>query len=355
MHSERVTVHFFPPYADIDDYIFIIEGMPSYTDSDLQRLFGNSNARIIWELQHRFDGLPIHKLVYYLSYNQEALQGQTFRSMLDPTGNQQDCLGMTPLHILACSSVHDLEVYRLIVEKYPANLIIEDRWGALPLLYAFWGAAPADVIQFLLKSYQLYYPDHVFNWTLMVETMGRTDTPKESIENLLCVKQMHFPSQSIDWGYLLDEFSQPSYYSLSGAPLQDRMQFLLMCGMAPQVEALAFKIWRDHITNMIHAAVFEWRKDHSDILQRIREKIAHFEDEVLKLKEASTILELALWKARMTVNEKIHQVVMCGCQEKVRIDKSEVQRQCRIKCGADVVIRHVLPYLISTEDSESRF
>jgi hypothetical protein len=125
--------------------------------------------------------------------------------------------------------------------------------------------------------------------------------------------------------------------------------------MAPQVEALAFKIWRDHITNMIHAAVFEWRKDHSDILQRIREKIAHFEDEVLKLKEASTILELALWKARMTVNEKIHQVVMCGCQEKVRIDKSEVQRQCRIKCGADVVIRHVLPYLISTEDSESRF
>jgi hypothetical protein len=127
---------------------------------------------------------------------------------LDPTGNVQDCLGMTPLHILACSSVHNLEMYRLIVENYATNLITEDRWGAVPLLYAFWGAAPSEIIQFLLESYQSLYPDYVFNWTMMVETMGRCDTPKTSIENLLCVKQMHFPEQSIDWVYLLNKFAQ---------------------------------------------------------------------------------------------------------------------------------------------------
>jgi hypothetical protein len=80
-------------------------------------------------------------------------QHWSLRSMLDPTGNQQDCLGMTPLHILACSSVHDIELYRLIIENYPTNLITEDRWGALPLLYAFWGASPAEILQFLLESY----------------------------------------------------------------------------------------------------------------------------------------------------------------------------------------------------------
>ena len=53
-------------------------------------------------------------------------QRLTLNSMLDPTGNEQDCLGMTPLHILACSSIHNLELYRLIVENYPANLITED-------------------------------------------------------------------------------------------------------------------------------------------------------------------------------------------------------------------------------------
>ena len=55
--------------------------------------------------------------------------------------------------------------------KYPANLITEDRWGAVPLLYAFWGAAPAEIVQLLIESYQSLYPGHLFNWTMMVETM----------------------------------------------------------------------------------------------------------------------------------------------------------------------------------------
>ena len=62
-----------------------------------------------------------------------------------------------------------------------------------------------------------------FNWTMMVETMGRTDTPKESIENLLHVRQIHFPEQPIDWEYLLDEFAQPSSFHRS--LLQERCVF----------------------------------------------------------------------------------------------------------------------------------
>jgi hypothetical protein len=71
-------------------------------------------------------------------------------------------------------SVHDIELYRVIVERYPANLITEDRWGALPLLYAFWGAAPSEIIMFLVESYKSLYLGHVFDWTNMVDTMGRT-------------------------------------------------------------------------------------------------------------------------------------------------------------------------------------
>ena len=109
-------------------------------------------------------------------------------------------------------------------------------------------------------SYQLY-PDHVFNWAMMVETMGRTDTPKESIENLLHVKQMHFPEQPIDWDHCLIscQFAIPSRVSFFFT-FKERIQFLVMCGMSERVEALAFKVWRDHITNMIHTAAFEWRR-----------------------------------------------------------------------------------------------
>jgi hypothetical protein len=80
------------------------------------------------------------------------------------------------------------------------------------------GGLPDEIIQFLRNSYQLYYPDHVFNWTMMVETIGRCDTLKESIGNLLHVKQMHFPDHPLHWDLLLDKFAKPSWVSFYGAP-----------------------------------------------------------------------------------------------------------------------------------------
>ena len=188
-------------------------------------------------LQHRLDRLPIHSIIYYHSYHQAVLQ-----ILLDAIKNPaiirhyrtQYCLGMTPLHILACSSVHNLELYRVIVENYPANLITEDRWGALPLLYAFWGAAPSEIIQFLLDSYQLLYPGYEFNCTNMVKTMGRCDTPKEYIQNLFCVKQTHFPEQPINWDQLLDKFAMPSHFSCDEL-FTERMQLIYICGMSEHI------------------------------------------------------------------------------------------------------------------------
>jgi hypothetical protein len=251
---------------------------------------------------------------------------------------------MTPLHILTCSTVHNLEVYRVIVKNYPTNLITEDRWGALPLLYAFWGAAPTEIIQFLLDRYQLLYPNHEFNWTMMVETMGRCDTPKESIGNLLRVKQMHFPEQPIDWDYLLDEFARHSKVSFRSTFLE-RMQFLFMCCMLLHVEALPFKVWRDCVTHMIHTAAFVYDGDNTAILREIQDKLAHFDGELHRLKEVTSILELAVWKLRM--NESILKESTTQHQKKIKTDETSFRQQCRVTCGADIVIGHVLLFLIT--------
>ena len=349
----------FPPNAVFGDNMLLGSELEDDMDirTDLQLLFGNSDARIIRELQHRFDCLPIRRLVYYQSYHQGILQillaaidrrsGQhrTLRSKLDQTGNQQDCLGMTPLHILTCSSVHDLELYRVIIENYPTNLITEDRWGALPLLYAFWGAAPSEIIQLLLDSYRSLYPDHEFNWTMMLETIGRCDTPKESIENLLCVKQMHFPEQPINWDHLLDKFTMPSHVSSCDDLFTERMQFLYICGMSSRVKALPFEVWRDCIFDMIHTADYKWMKDNFIILHRIRDKLAHFEGELSKLKQVTTILETALWK--MKINDNGLEQNTTRLRKKNKTDESSIRQQCRVACGADIVIGHVLPYLIT--------
>ena len=175
--------------------------------------------------------------------------------------------------------------------------------------------------------------------------MGRTDTPKESMENLLCVKQMHFPEQSIDWDHLLDVFAEPSYRNFRGAPFQERMQFLFMCSMSSHVEALPFKVWRDHITNMIYTADYKHNEDNRSILNMIRDKLAYFDDELPRLKEATSILEIALWK--MKINDNSLEENTIWSQKKVTIEKSDIRRQCRIICGADVIIGHVLPFLIT--------
>jgi len=126
--------------------------------TDLLQLFG-SVAEMKRNLKNRFDELPVHSSVYFQPYHQGVLQRLiTLGDELDPTGNQQDCLGMTPLHILACLSVHNLEVYRLIVAKYPANLITVDRWGALPILYAFWGYAQLRLYNSFLRVINLSTP-----------------------------------------------------------------------------------------------------------------------------------------------------------------------------------------------------
>jgi hypothetical protein len=156
---------------------------------------------------------------------------------------------------------------------------------------------------------------------------------------------MHYPDQPIDWEYLLDEFASPSRISFEEAPFQERMRFLFMCGMLSRVEALPYKLWRDHITTMIQTANFQYNRDNSVVLHDIREKIAYFEDEFPKLEEATTILELALWNMKM--NENSHKRETTHSPKKFKTDVSDVRRQCRVTCGADIFIRLVLPFLIT--------
>jgi hypothetical protein len=59
------------------------------------------------------------------------------------------------------------------------------------------------------------------------------------------VKQLLFPEQPIDWEYLLLEFLSPSNFPFDGAPFQERMRFLVMCGISERVKALAFLVWCD--------------------------------------------------------------------------------------------------------------
>jgi hypothetical protein len=115
--------------------------------------------------------------------------------------------------------------------------------------------------------------------------------------------------------------------------------------MTLHVEALPFKVWRDHITHMIYTADYKHNEDNRNITSRIRDKLAYFEDKLPRLKEVTSILEIALWK--MKINNYCLDENTTRSQKKVKIEESDIRSKCRITCGADVVIGHVLPFLIT--------
>ena len=79
-------------------------------------------------------------------------------------------------------------------------------------------------------------------------------------------------------------------------------------------------------------------------IQLVISKIDHYKSEHrVILKEATTLLELALWKAKLDD----FKVVGPGEKKarKAKIDVDDAKKEARIISGADIIIKNVLPYL----------
>ena len=84
------------------------------------------------------------------------------------------------------------------------------------------------------------------------------------------------------------------------------------------------------------AAIKQW-------MDSVMDKMDHYKAEHHRyVKEAVTLLELALWKAKLGEKEE-----NCaeGRAKKAKIDAESARREKRITCGADMVIKNVLPFL----------
>ena len=250
-----------PPSADVPWDAFG-NGEIHLFCKDLLQLFGEpsplNSSQLINALKHRFDNLTIHKMIYYQSYNNmtvDELNNATDirisqgRSKINPFGSQQDCLGMTPLHIMACSTVQDIELYKVLVDKYPETLVSEDRWGALPLLYAIWGRAPDEIVQFLVEHYKSVYPNYVLNWTKMIETLGIAGAPVRIIQTLLDLREGSFPDQLIDWDAVIERLSVE--LGCGHGSRRETFQFLVKCSFMGRINAIGLKHYRDNVINMV--------------------------------------------------------------------------------------------------------
>ena len=328
-------------------------------DADLRSAFPTSinSSGIVQALECRFDGLPIHEKCYYQSYHltedvladleriidPRARQTRSMQSKLNAIGKSrksQDCLGMTPLHILACSTKHDLRLYQLLIENYPETLITKDKWAEIPLMYACWSRAPQEVLQLLIESHTTLFPDHVVDLISMLVKWANED-----------VKRPNDPSNR--------------NRQVPFATFQCLLEFVTS-SISERLESLDVKRWREKLeiglkdddssdssdsdtpggVTFPRVKVSSSKLDLIDMAQRINmlhSRLVSYE----QLKEATSLLELALWKAKMDefMPNAASREGLESSQKKARVDVSIHRDQCRIGSGAEVVLPNVAPFL----------
>jgi hypothetical protein len=82
-------------------------------------------------------------------------------------------------------------------------------------------------------------------------------------------------------------------------------------------------------------------------MDSVNDKMDHYKAEHYRyVKEAITLLELSLWKAKL--DEKGDNCAE-GRTKKAKIDPDSARKERRITCGADIVIKNVLPFLQQLE------
>ena len=321
-------------------------------------------------LRNRFDGLPLHKICYYHSHDQAEVAIRDLSSELGAQSSSFsrasrgniDCIGMTPLHILACSTKHHLDMYKMLISKYPGHLITEDVWGDIPLLYAIWGRAPQEVVTLLCTSIREYHEDYIIDWERMIETMCIGMAPLTSIDYLRAVNEKHFPDQSLqklDWKnmvrLLCTKAKAPeeyvglfiSHYSsllneLEQVPLQlakeEKFGFKswwLRIGISKRLSLLGKQNmpWQQELEALIVSCPIGGSlrtvKRRHELIVNILSKLALYET-IAQM----WVLELALWKYKLEESST----------------RGESQRKnYRYLSGAELIIPNVMEFLIDMQ------
>ena len=125
----------------------------------------------------------------------------------------------------------------------------------------------------------------------------------------------------------------------------------LVGGIHKTVDSLHMESWRTDMNESIkrinqvlpNTSANEKTNEIQQWMESLLDKVDNYKAEHYRyVKEGITLLELALWKARLDEKED-------DCEEgktkKAKIDAESYRKNKRITCGADMVIKNVLPFL----------
>ncbi|KAL7438109.1 hypothetical protein ACHAXH_006407 [Discostella pseudostelligera] len=250
-------------------------------------------------LRNRFDELPLHELCFYHSRQAMVEYKDPFEWINNnyygepPSPSPVDCskvdfLGMTPLHVLACSGTHDIRLYQFIVDSYTGALIATDEWSDVPLTYIMLSDAPMEILHFFLEMHKREWGKMPFDFATLITRMVNCKSG-ERIRQVIQAQRKVFPEVKVNWQVIVDKSKSID----------------CMVSLRSQHTAFLDRLMAisDEGTPLDYDRLIGFDDDYRiGLLNEIQGMIMNFtqiRDELLL--GASTTLELALWKA--VVNE----------------------------------------------------
>ena len=125
-------------------------------------------------------------------------------------------------------------------------------------------------------------------------------------------------------------------------------------GIHNTISSLHLESWRDEMEEGIDSinqtlpntsatekagAIQQW-------ITRVLDRMEHYKSEhKMLVKEAMTLLELALWKAKLLNETDGKKCKVNVAAKKAKIDDQSARKEHRVTCGASIVVKNVLPFL----------
>ena len=125
----------------------------------------------------------------------------------------------------------------------------------------------------------------------------------------------------------------------------EALRLVVRASVVTRVESLGRNEWRVDVMNAIED--FENDVvDYNDMRETgIQIRLIHSKLAKYELKEAASLLECVLWKLKL-----LNQAIKSGTIQESSSSPPDQRSNCRIHCGADIVIPNVMSFLLEEEE-----
>lgn len=153
------------------------------------------------------------------------------------------------------------------------------------------------------------------------------------MRHTLDLKENSFPGQRLDWDSVLNVAAAitPRGYAYA----VETFQFLAMRSVASRVSAIGVKSWRDILENNMATVRKIEITPRKTIIFDLRYAVRCYEMAFQNLKEATTTLELALWKWKID-----------EYAANMKMEDIGFRLKCHVSCGSDIIVGNVVPFLV---------